>query len=52
VAKSKKLTTNGVIRQFASEKKKAKLLVRKWDKDTILVEGSATAFGKLEQHLR
>ena len=51
MAMQKKLTTNDIIRLFASRKKKAKLLVRKWDRDTILIEGSATAFEFLGRFL-
>ncbi len=43
MTKSRKLTTDGVVRLYSKEKKRPKLTIQKMDKNTILIEGSAKA---------
>jgi len=44
-------TTNDVVRTFSKKQKKAKLLVKKLDRDSVLIEGTATAFQFLGEFL-
>lgn len=44
-------TTNEVVRAFWKKHKKAKLLVQKLDRDSVLIEGTATAFQFLGEFL-
>jgi hypothetical protein len=43
MTKSRKLTTDGVVRLYLKERKRPKLTIQKLDKKTILIEGSAKA---------
>lgn len=49
--KSRKPSTNDIVQLYSKNRRKAKLTIRKLDKDTVLIEGSATALQFLGQYL-
>ena len=51
MAKARVLSTNDVIDLYRNKKPRAKLTVRKFDKHTILIEGSASALEFLGRYL-
>ena len=51
MAKLKALTTDGVVRMYSRRKNPPKLTMKKFDRDTILVEGDADAFEFLGQFI-
>jgi hypothetical protein len=51
VTKTRALSTNNIIDLYRNRKRQAKLSIRKLDRDSILIEGSATALEFLGRYL-
>jgi hypothetical protein len=51
MTRSPKLTTNGIVRVYSRKKKPPKLTIMKLDRDTVLIEGEATALQFLGRYI-